>query len=58
MDNIKPGPFKVEKKLGTVTYRLALPTTIRVHLVFYKELLERAELIVELLGPILLDEES
>ena len=34
--------FKIKKKLGLVTYRLILPKDIRIYLVFYIVLLEKA----------------
>ena len=34
--------FKIKKKLGLVTYRLTLPKDIKIHLVFYIVLLEKA----------------
>jgi len=36
------GPFKIEKKLSDVTYKLSLPLTMRIHPVFHISLLEPA----------------
>ena len=33
------GPFPIDKKLSLVTYRLKLPTTMKIHLVFHMDLL-------------------
>jgi len=42
LDFKKLGPFKIEKKLGPVTYRLKLPKDMRIHPVFHVALLEPA----------------
>jgi len=42
LDFKKLGLFKIKKKLELVTYRLILPKDIRIHLVFYVALLEKA----------------
>ena len=38
----KLGPFKIQKKLGPVTFKLELPPHIRIHPVFHISLLEPA----------------
>ena len=41
MDYLRLGPFKIEEKLGLVSYRLKLPNSIKkIYLVFYISLLE------------------
>ena len=35
------GPFPIDKKLSLVTYRLKLPTTMKIHPVFHVDLLTR-----------------
>jgi hypothetical protein len=40
LDHTKLGPFKINKKLGPVTFRLEMPESIRIHLIFYISLLE------------------
>ena len=35
------GPFSIDKRLSPVTYRLTLPPTMRIHLVFHVDLLTR-----------------
>ena len=43
LDHIKLGPFKIEKQIGLVNYRLKLPQSIRkIHPTFYISLLEPA----------------
>ena len=42
LDYTKLGPFKINKKLGLVIFRLELPQHIRIHPVFYISLLEPA----------------
>jgi hypothetical protein len=42
LDHKKLGPFKIDKKLGPVTYKLKLPTTMEIHPVFHISLLEKA----------------
>jgi hypothetical protein len=42
LDHKKLGPFKILKKIGTLNYKLQLPTTIRIHPVFHVSLLEKA----------------
>ena len=57
LDWKKIGPFKIKRKLGPVTFRLKLPKTIKIHLVFYISLLEPAPGNTRL-GPIEIKEES
>lgn len=40
LDVTKLGPFKIEKQLGPVTFKLQFPITIKTHLVFHISLLE------------------
>ena len=40
LDYKKFRPFKVEKKISTSNYRLLLPASMRLHLIFYISLLE------------------
>jgi hypothetical protein len=40
LDHRRLGPFTIEKLVGTQTYRLILPPTIRIHPVFHVSLLE------------------
>ena len=40
LDHTKLGPFKIQKKLGPITFRLELLAPIRIYLVFYISLLE------------------
>jgi hypothetical protein len=42
LDHKKLGPFKIDKKVGTVSYKLLLPRTINIHPVFHISLLEPA----------------
>ena len=42
LDHTKLGPFKIEEKLGPVTFKLKLPETMRIHPVFHISLLEPA----------------
>jgi len=42
LDHKKLGPFKIEKVLGPVNYRLSLPKTMNIHPVFHISLLEPA----------------
>lgn len=42
LDFKKIGPFEIKEKLGEVTYRLKLPSTMRMHPVFHIGLLEPA----------------
>jgi len=42
LDHTKLGPFKIQKVLGPLTYRLELPQTMRIHPVFHISLLEPA----------------
>jgi hypothetical protein len=42
LDYKKLGPFKIEKKLGPVTYKLKLPKEMRIYPVFHVSLLEEA----------------
>ena len=41
LDHIKLGPFKIQKKLGPVTFRLELLRHMRIYLVFHISLLEK-----------------
>ena len=42
LDYIKLGPFKITEKLGLVIFKLELSLYIRIYLVFYISLLEKA----------------
>jgi hypothetical protein len=42
LDHRKLGPFKIRKKLGTLSYELELPKTMRIHPIFHVSLLEKA----------------
>ena len=42
LDHTKLEPFKIQEKLGPVTFRLELSAPIRIYLVFYISLLELA----------------
>ena len=42
LDHIKLGPFKIEKKLRPVIFKLILPKEMKIHPVFHKSLLEPA----------------
>ena len=42
LDHKKLGPFKIEKVIGPVNYKLKLPTTMNIHPVFHISLLEPA----------------
>ena len=42
LDHIKLGPFKIQEKLGLVTFRLELLAPMRIYLVFHISLLELA----------------
>ena len=42
LNHTKLGPFKIQKKLEPVTFRLKLPQHIRIHPVFHISLLEKA----------------
>ena len=42
LDHRKLGPFKIDKVIGTVNYRLKLPDTMNIHPVFHISLLEPA----------------
>jgi hypothetical protein len=42
LDHKKLGPFKIDKKIGSVNYKLKLPETMKVHPVFHISLLEPA----------------
>jgi len=57
LDHTKLGPFRIEKKLGPVTYRLEMPEGMRIHPVFHVALLEPAPKNARP-GPIHLDEET
>ena len=57
LDHTKLGPFKIQDKLGLVTFRLELPKGMRIHLVFHISLLEPA-LDNARTGPIHIDEET
>ena len=58
LDHTKIGPFTVEKRLGPVTYRLALPKHMWIHNVFHISLLEPAPRNAKRPGPIYLDKET
>ena len=42
LDYKKLGPFKIDKKIGSVNYKLKLPKTMEIHPVFHVSLLEPA----------------
>ena len=42
LDHKKLGPFKIEKKIGKLSYRLKLPHKMRIYPVFHVSLLEKA----------------
>ena len=42
-DDKRVGPFKVEKRINDVTYKLQLPETMRVHNVFHVSLLDKVK---------------
>jgi hypothetical protein len=42
LDHKKLGPFKIDKKIGLVNYKLKLPNTMRIHPIFHISLLEPA----------------
>ena len=42
LNHTKLGPFKITEKLGLVMFKLELSTYIRIYLVFYISLLEKA----------------
>ena len=42
LDHKKLGPFRIDKKVGPVNYRLQLPKTMEIHPVFHMSLLEPA----------------
>ena len=42
LDHTKLGPFKINKVIGLVTFRLQLLLTIRIYPIFHKSLLELA----------------
>ena len=58
LDYTKLRPFKIRKKLGTVTYELLLLKTMRIYLVFYVLLLEPAYDPNVRLGLVEIDEET
>jgi hypothetical protein len=43
LDNVKMGPFTIEKKLEFDNYKLWLPNTMQVHLAFHIPRLEKTE---------------
>ena len=57
LDHTKLGPFKIQDKLGPVTFRLELPKGMRIHPVFHISLLEPAPDNART-GPIHIDEET
>jgi hypothetical protein len=57
LNHTKLGPYRIEEKLGPVTYRLEIPKGIRIHLVFHILLLERVPKGVKP-GPVKIDEET
>ena len=40
LDHKKLGPFKIDKKIGSVNYKLKLPRTMEIYPVFHMSLLE------------------
>ena len=54
LDYIKLRPFKIEKKLRSVTVKLIMPKGIRIYLIFHISLLESTITNITL-GPINLD---
>ena len=57
LNYIKLGPFAIKDKLEVITYRLALPKDIKIHLVFYVSLLEPTLRNVKLIKLIPLDDD-
>jgi hypothetical protein len=57
LDYKKLGPFKIEKKLGPVTYKLKLPKEMKIHPVFHVALLEPAPKGVKLATSVELNED-
>ena len=53
---MKLGPFKIEKKLGPVTFKLIIPKGMRIHPIFHISLLEPTTTNASP-GPIDLDQE-
>ena len=56
LDHIKLGPFKIQKKLESIIFRLELSASIRIHPVFHILLLELAPKNARR-GPVHIDEE-
>ena len=44
LDYKKLGPFRIKRKIGPVNYKLSLPYIMKIYLVFYILLLEKAPL--------------
>jgi hypothetical protein len=42
LDYKKLGPFKIKRKIGPINYKLSLPYIMKIHLIFYILLLEKA----------------
>jgi hypothetical protein len=57
LDHTKIGPYRIEEKLGLVTYRLEIPKGMRIHPVFYISLLERVPKGVKP-GPVKINKET
>lgn len=57
LDHTKLGPYKITKKLGPVTFELAIPAGMNIHPVFHKSLLEKAPPNATP-GPVLIDQET
>lgn len=59
LDHLRLGPFKIEEKLGPVTYRLKLPESMKkLHPVFHISLLEPAPNNAELATNVEIEEET
>jgi hypothetical protein len=58
LDQTKLGPFRIIKKIGTVSYQLELPKTMRIHPVFHISLLEPTTNLARNQGPVEIDPET
>jgi hypothetical protein len=57
LDHTKIGPYKIKRKLGTVTFEIDLPKGMNVYPVFHKSLIEKAPPNAKP-GPVLIHEET